>query len=82
MVHNLFLILLSVDMFLEFACCAAVPGGGRNKEYALHLLHLCHGKVHVGILFIFHWLWSELYHEINSLILKHIKIEKCKFNNY
>ncbi|KAK9497349.1 hypothetical protein O3M35_004682 [Rhynocoris fuscipes] len=24
----------------------AVPGGGRNKEYALHLLNLCHGKIH------------------------------------
>ncbi|XP_073994379.1 uncharacterized protein isoform X3 [Rhodnius prolixus] len=39
-----------VDMYLEFACCAAVPGGGRNKEYALHLLHLCHGKIHDAML--------------------------------
>lgn len=35
-------------MYLEFACCAAVPGGGRNKEYALHLLNMCHGEVHVS----------------------------------
>ncbi|XP_046658292.1 serine-rich adhesin for platelets-like isoform X2 [Homalodisca vitripennis] len=39
-----------VDMYLEFACCAAVPGGGRNKEYALHLLHLCHGNIHEAML--------------------------------
>nr|CAD7568437.1 unnamed protein product [Timema californicum] len=37
-----------VDMYLEFACCAAVPGGGRNKEYALHLLHMCHGNIHAN----------------------------------
>nr|CAD7443398.1 unnamed protein product [Timema bartmani] len=39
-----------VDMYLEFACCAAVPGGGRNKEYALHLLHMCHGNIHEAML--------------------------------
>lgn len=42
-------------MYMDFACCAAVPGGGRNKEYALHLLHLCKGNIQV-------WkqiLWSE-----------------------
>jgi hypothetical protein len=39
---------VAVEMYLEFACCAAVPGGGRNKEYALHLLHMCHGNIHVG----------------------------------
>uniref|UniRef100_A0A8D8YZU9 Transcriptional-regulating factor 1 n=2 Tax=Cacopsylla melanoneura TaxID=428564 RepID=A0A8D8YZU9_9HEMI len=39
-----------VDMYLEFACCAAVPGGGRNKEYALHLLHLCNGNIHTAML--------------------------------
>lgn len=38
-----------VDMYLDFACCAAVPGGGRNKEYALHLLHMCGGNIHVCI---------------------------------
>lgn len=40
---------IAVEMYLEFACCAAVPGGGRNKEYALHLLHMCHGNIHVSI---------------------------------
>ncbi|KAF4527355.1 hypothetical protein B566_EDAN001134 [Ephemera danica] len=39
-----------IDMYLEFACCAAVPGGGRNKEYALHLLHMCHGNIHEAML--------------------------------
>jgi hypothetical protein len=39
----------AVEMYLEFACCAAVPGGGRNKEYALHVLHMCHGNIHVSI---------------------------------
>ncbi|KAL1110102.1 hypothetical protein AAG570_008179, partial [Ranatra chinensis] len=39
-----------IDMYLEFACCAAVPGGGRNKEYALHILHLCKGNVHEAML--------------------------------
>jgi len=34
-------------MYMDFACCAGVPGGGRNKEYALHLLHLCKGNVQV-----------------------------------
>ena len=43
--------LILVEIYLEFACCAAVPGGGRNKEYALHLLHMCHGNIHVSILF-------------------------------
>lgn len=36
-------------MYLQFACCASVPGGGRNKEYALHLLHMCKGNIHVSI---------------------------------
>jgi hypothetical protein len=40
---------IAVEMYLEFACCAAVPGGGRNKEYALHLLHMCHGNIHVSV---------------------------------
>lgn len=42
------LIFLLVDMYLDFACCAAVPGGGRNREYAMHLLHLCGGNIHVS----------------------------------
>lgn len=43
-------ILLAVEMYLQFACCAAVPGGGRNKEYALHLLHMCKGNIRVRYL--------------------------------
>ncbi|KAH1007759.1 hypothetical protein HUJ04_004954 [Dendroctonus ponderosae] len=39
-----------VDMYLEFACCAAIPGGGRNKEYAMHLLHMCGGNIHDAML--------------------------------
>ncbi|XP_050443678.1 uncharacterized protein LOC126847469 isoform X2 [Adelges cooleyi] len=39
-----------VEMYMDFACCAAVPGGGRNKEYALHLLHLCRGNVQEAML--------------------------------
>ncbi|XP_068893866.1 zinc finger protein 541 isoform X1 [Tenebrio molitor] len=41
---------IEVDMYLDFACCAAVPGGGRNKEYAMHLLHLCGGNIHDAML--------------------------------
>jgi hypothetical protein len=37
-----------VDKYLEFACCSAIPGGGRNKEYALHILSLCHGDINVS----------------------------------
>ena len=32
---------------MEFACCAAVRGSGANKEYAHHVLSLCHGDVKV-----------------------------------
>lgn len=48
-----------IEMYLEFACCAAVPGGGRNKEYALHLLNMCHGNIHVSS--IFHFLALDLF---------------------
>lgn len=41
-------LMVSVDKYLEFACCSAIPGGGRNKEYALHLLSLCHGDINVS----------------------------------
>jgi len=37
----------AVEMYLEFACCDAVPGSGRNKEHALHLLQLYSGDIHV-----------------------------------
>lgn len=40
-------------MYLEFACCAAVPGGGRNKEYAMYLLNLCGGNIHVSFFVLF-----------------------------
>ncbi|KAK4885195.1 hypothetical protein RN001_001466 [Aquatica leii] len=43
-----------VDMYLDFACCAAIPGGGRNKEYAMHLLHLCGGNIHDAMLKLMH----------------------------
>nr|XP_024217845.1 uncharacterized protein LOC106689252 [Halyomorpha halys] len=39
-----------IEKYLEFACCAAVPGGGRNKEHALHLLHICNGIIQDAIL--------------------------------
>lgn len=39
-----------LDMYLEFACCAAVPGGGRNKEYALHVLFMCNGNLQDAML--------------------------------
>ncbi|XP_051166525.1 uncharacterized protein LOC127284870 isoform X2 [Leptopilina boulardi] len=39
-----------LEMYLQFACCAAVPGGGRNKEYALHLLHMCRGNIREAML--------------------------------
>ncbi|XP_037084114.1 transcriptional-regulating factor 1-like [Pollicipes pollicipes] len=34
-----------LDMYLEFACCASAPAGGRNKEYALHVLHMTGGCI-------------------------------------
>jgi hypothetical protein len=52
---------VAVEMYLEFACCAAVPGGGRNKEYALHLLHMCHGNIHVSV---------NSYQKLNSLLVE------------
>lgn len=48
-------------MYLEFACCAAVPGGGRNKEYALHLLNMCHGEVHVSF-------WNKSFGETKLIL--------------
>ncbi|XP_066597928.1 zinc finger protein 541-like isoform X2 [Prorops nasuta] len=39
-----------LEMYLQFACCAAVPGGGRNKEYALHVLNMCKGNIHAAML--------------------------------
>ncbi|CAN7995374.1 unnamed protein product [Ixodes hexagonus] len=34
-----------LDAYLELASCAVVPGGGRNREYAFHLLALCQGNL-------------------------------------
>ncbi|CAL1266686.1 unnamed protein product [Larinioides sclopetarius] len=39
-----------VEMYLDLSCCALVSGGGRNKEYALHLLHVCKGNIKDAIL--------------------------------
>ncbi|XP_054714606.1 uncharacterized protein LOC129224210 [Uloborus diversus] len=39
-----------VDSYLELACCAVVPGGGQNKEFALHLLQLCKGNIKDAVL--------------------------------
>ena len=40
-----------IQHYQDFACCASIPGNGTNKEYALHLLHLCKGNVKVRIFF-------------------------------
>lgn len=34
-----------LQCFQEFACCAAIPGNGCNKEYAMHLLLLRDGSI-------------------------------------
>ncbi|GFQ87091.1 mitotic deacetylase-associated SANT domain protein [Trichonephila clavata] len=39
-----------VETYLDLSCCALISGGGRNKEYALHLLHMCKGNVKDAIL--------------------------------
>lgn len=43
-----FLVLLIVQSYQDFACCAAVKGNGSNVEYALHLLYLSQGDIQVG----------------------------------
>ena len=40
---------VAVLFYQDFACCAAIPGNGTNKEFALHLLHLCNGDVKVTL---------------------------------
>lgn len=37
----------TVQYYQDFACCAAVPGNGANKEYALHLLQITGGDIKV-----------------------------------
>ncbi|KAG8190118.1 hypothetical protein JTE90_026688 [Oedothorax gibbosus] len=39
-----------VELYLDLSCCALVPGGGRNKEYALHLLQICKGNIKDAIM--------------------------------
>ncbi|KAK2162559.1 hypothetical protein LSH36_96g02011 [Paralvinella palmiformis] len=39
-----------LQYYQDFACCAAIPGNGTNKEYALHLLYICKGNVKKAIL--------------------------------
>lgn len=39
-----------VLFYQDFACCAAIPGNGTNKEFALHLLQLCNGDVKEAML--------------------------------
>lgn len=34
-----------LDLYLKVSCSLCVPGKGSNKEYALHLLYDCKGKV-------------------------------------
>lgn len=34
-----------VENYLELSCSAAIPGGGRNREYAFHVLALCQGNL-------------------------------------
>lgn len=41
-----------IEAFLDLSCCAVVPGSGRNKEYALHLLHLSKGNLQESILML------------------------------
>jgi len=38
---------------MDFACCMAVQGSGANKEYAHHVLNMCHGDVKVCQLVVF-----------------------------
>ena len=40
-------VIIAVQYYQDFACCAAIPGNGTNKEYALHLLYICKGNVKV-----------------------------------
>ncbi|OTF79488.1 rest corepressor (corest)-like protein [Euroglyphus maynei] len=35
----------SIDLYFKISCSMCVNGHGNNKEYALHLLHDCHGDV-------------------------------------
>lgn len=38
-----------LESYLELSCCACVPGSGRNKEYAMHLLNITKGDIQDAI---------------------------------
>ena len=38
-----------IESYLELSCCACIPGSGRNKEYAMHLLYINKGDIHNAI---------------------------------
>ncbi|CAG2161919.1 unnamed protein product, partial [Oppiella nova] len=38
-----------IESYLELSCCACVPGSGRNKEYAMHLLYISNGDIQEAI---------------------------------
>jgi hypothetical protein len=38
---------IAVLNYQNFACSAALPGSGTNREYALHLLQMCNGRIKV-----------------------------------
>lgn len=40
----------TVDPFLNLSCSALLPGGARNKEYALHALCKSNGNIEVIVL--------------------------------
>ena len=44
---KLLIVFLAVDGYFELACSPAVRLGGRNKEYAHHILHKLGGSVKV-----------------------------------
>jgi len=71
-----------VQYYQDFACCAAVPGNGTNKEYALHLLHLARGNIKEAMLLLMksqpklprgHTLLTYKYQECDSWSLEEIE---------
>lgn len=48
-----------IDGFLELACSPAIQHAGRNKEYALHVLHNTGGSVKVNVQV--HKLWGQFW---------------------
>lgn len=39
-----------VDIYLDLSCTSCIKGGGRNREYALHLLHKASGDLREAII--------------------------------